>query len=206
MVTDEDRLSTIEEARSAEELAAAATKTESPIDQISDLPSFHTITTESDQKAQENAERSVEDDSSVTLVTDIAEKMGNRNQTNSVIQEIVPHSSCVVDEASSAACVSESRNVKVYERLEIGRSVTRTCKEMEAPADSDMEGPLEDTDIDSVSEPKDGPAPLPQPPDSNRYPLYHKGNWYLTVRGFSLFRLWSRSPKCKRSRSKNKEV
>ena len=176
MVTDEDRLSTIEEARSAEELAAAATKTESPIDQISDLPSFHTITTESDQKAQENAERSVEDDSSVTLVTDIAEKMGNRNQTNSVIQEIVPHSSCVVDEASSAACVSESTNVK--ERLEIGRSVTRTCKEMEAPADSDMEGPLEDTDIDSVSEPKDGPAPLPQPAESNRYPLYHKGNWY----------------------------
>ena len=186
VVTDEDRLSTIEEARSAEELAAAATKTESPIDQISDLPSFHTITTESDQKAQENAERSVEDDSSVTLVTDIAEKMGNRNQTNSVIQEIVPHSSCVVDEASSAACVSESTNVK--ERLEIGRSVTRTRKEMEAPADSDMEGPLEDTDIDSVSEPKDGPAPLPQPPDSNRYPQYHKGNWYLTVRGFSLFR------------------
>ena len=187
VVTDEDRLSTIEEARSAEELAAAATKTESPIDQISDLPSFHTITTESDQKAQENAERSVEDDS-VTLVTDIAEKMGNRNQTKSVTQEIGPQSSCVVDEVSSAAYASEIRNVKVYERLEIGRSVTRTRKEMEAPADSDMEGPLEDTDIDSVSEPKDGPAPLPQPPDSNRYPQYHKGNWYLTVRGFSLFR------------------
>ena len=188
VVTDEDRLSTIEEARSAEELAAAATRTESPIDQISDLPSFHTITTESDQKAQENAERSVEEDSSVTLITDIVEKMGNQNQTNSVIQEIGPQSSCVVDEVSIAACVSESRNVKVYERLEIGRSVTRTRKEMEAPADSDMEGPLEDTDIDSVSEPKDGPAPLPQPPDSNRYPQYHKGNLYLTVRGISLFR------------------
>ena len=87
VVTDEDRLSTIEEAKSAEELAAAATKTESPIDQISDLPSFHTITTERDQKAQENAERSVEEDSSVTLVTDIAEKMGNRNFGNSESQK-----------------------------------------------------------------------------------------------------------------------
>ena len=185
MVSGEDRLSTIEEARSAEELAAAAAaKNDSPIDQISDLPSFHTITTESEPKAQENAERSVEDDS-VTLVTDIAEKIGIQNQITSDTQEIVPsHSYCVVDEASIAASVSESRNVKAYERLEIGRLVTRTRKEIGSPADSDMEGPLEGTEIVSVSEPKDGPAPLPQPPDSNRYPQYYREIFLLNSRIF----------------------